>query len=52
MKALLCFYPKTFLSAEICPDTSQGADGKSSSKHKFQPAVLGVVPKSGEVISK
>lgn len=38
---------KTFFSAEICPDTFQGVDGKSSSKHKFQPVVLSGVPKSG-----
>lgn len=43
---------KTFFSAEICPDTFQGVDGKSSSTHKFQTAVLGGVPKSGEIISK
>lgn len=43
---------KTFFGAEVCPDTSQGADVNSSPKHEFQPLALGGVPKSGEIISK
>lgn len=43
---------KTFFGAEICPGTSQGADVNSSPEHKFQPAALGGVSQSADVISK
>ena len=43
---------ETYFGAEICPDTSQGADVNSSPQHAFQPAALGGVPRSEEMISK